>query len=125
MSQRLRERRRSLGLTQKQVVSRLARLGLRLANKTLSSLEHGAGIDVASFAELASALECSVTWLLGLTDEPHRWTPERRIPSGASARSHRAAPSPPTARAVLGPPAPTPDPVQPPGAWVLAPWGTE
>jgi transcriptional regulator with XRE-family HTH domain len=81
VSQRLRERRRTLGLTQKQVISRLARLGVFSTNKALSSLEHGSGLDVAKLPELAAALDCSVTWLLGLTDDPHSWEPAGRRPT--------------------------------------------
>ena len=81
VSQRLRERRRTLGLTQKQVISRLARLGVLSTNKALSSLEHGSGLDVAKLPELASALDCSVTWLLGLNDDPHSWEPTGRRPT--------------------------------------------
>ena len=76
LAQRLRERRRALGLTQKQVVSRLARLGLGTTNKALSSLEHGAGLDVAKLPELALALDCTVTYLLGLTADPQQWDPD-------------------------------------------------
>jgi transcriptional regulator with XRE-family HTH domain len=76
--QRLRERRRDLGLTQKQVVSRLARLGMLTTNKALSSLEHGTGLDVAKLPELARALECTITYLLGLTSDPSRWEPDPR-----------------------------------------------
>ena len=89
-----------LGLTQKQVITRLARLGVGSTNKALSSLEHGAGLDVAKLPELAVALECSVTWLLGLTDEPRSWEP-----TGAYAprrRGAEAAPSRPAARSVDG-----------------------
>lgn len=73
---RLRNRRRSLGLTQKQVVRRLAEYGVVTTNKALSSLEHGAGIDVAKLPEFASALECTVTYLLGLTEDPDNWQPD-------------------------------------------------
>ena len=82
VSQRLRERRRTLGLTQKQVISRLARLGVLSTNKALSSLEHGSGLDVAKLPELAAVLDCSVTWLLGLNDDPHSWEPAGRRPTG-------------------------------------------
>ena len=85
-SQRLRERRRDLGLTQKQVITRLARLGVASTNKALSSLEHGSGLDIAKLPELAVALECSVTWLIGLTDEPRSWEP-----TGAYAPRRRGA----------------------------------
>ena len=76
ITQRLRARRAELGLTQKQVVTRLARCGVRTTNRALSSLEHGAGLDVAKLPELAAALECTVTFLVGLTDDPHRWEPD-------------------------------------------------
>jgi transcriptional regulator with XRE-family HTH domain len=78
--QRLRERRRQLGLTQKQVVSRLARLGVLTTNKALSSIEHGTGLDVARLPEFARALECTVTYLLGLTADPCSWEPDQRAP---------------------------------------------
>lgn len=80
LTSRLRQRRNQLGLTQKQVVARLGRQGVRTSNRTLSTLEHGAGIDVSRLPELARALECTVTFLLGLTDDPHRWTPD--LPDG-------------------------------------------
>lgn len=76
VSQRLRERRHALELTQKQVVTRLARLGVRTTNKTLSCQEHGVGLDVAHLAHLARALDCTTTYLLGLTTDPHRWEPD-------------------------------------------------
>ncbi len=76
ITQRLRQRRVALALTQKQVVDRLARHGLRTTNRTLSSVEHGAGLDVAKVAAMAAALECTVTYLVGLTDDPNRWEPD-------------------------------------------------
>ncbi|MFI5735498.1 helix-turn-helix domain-containing protein [Kribbella sp. NPDC051587] len=80
LTHRLRSRRVELGLTQKQVVSRLARRGVRTTNKTLSSFEHGAGVDVVRLPELAVALDCTVTYLLGLTEDPTRWTPDQPSP---------------------------------------------
>jgi transcriptional regulator with XRE-family HTH domain len=79
ITQRLRERRSELGLTQKQVVTRLGRVGVHTTNRALSSLEHGTGLDVAKLPELASALDCTVTYLVGLTDDPHRWEPDQRV----------------------------------------------
>src|SRR6476620_9831400 len=76
VSERLRIRRRTLGLTQKEVVARLRRLGVATTNKSLSSLEHGAGLDVGKLPELARALDCTLTYLVGLTDDPDRWEPE-------------------------------------------------
>src|SRR4051794_28908961 len=77
ITQRLRRRRDDLGLTQKQIVTRLARCGLQTTNRALSSLEHGSGLDVAKLPELALALDCTVTYLIGLTDDPHRWEPDQ------------------------------------------------
>ena len=102
VSERLRERRRDLGLTQKEVVSRLRRIGVDTTNKALSSLEHGAGLDVAKLPELACALDCTLTYLLGLTDDPDQWQPDsgqwpesprRRVPPTARA-APRAVPPP-------------------------------
>jgi transcriptional regulator with XRE-family HTH domain len=76
ITQRLRQRRCDLGLTQKQLVTRLGRAGVRTTNRALSSLEHGAGLDVAKLPALAGALDCTVTYLVGLTDDPHRWDPD-------------------------------------------------
>jgi transcriptional regulator with XRE-family HTH domain len=73
---RLRERRCELGLTQKQVVTRLGRVGVHTTNRALSSLEHGTGVDAAKLPELAMALDCTVTYLFGLTDDPHQWEPD-------------------------------------------------
>ena len=76
ISERLRTRRRDLGLTQKEVVARLRRIGVATTNKALSSLEHGAGLDVCKLPELARALDCSLTYLVGLNDEPASWEPD-------------------------------------------------
>lgn len=91
--QRLRERRRQLGLTQKQVVTRLAKLGVLTTNKALSSLEHGTGLDVAKLPELARALECTITYLLGLTSDPCRWEPDHRQISRVQAPPREHSPS--------------------------------
>jgi transcriptional regulator with XRE-family HTH domain len=76
ISERLRGRRRVLGLTQKEVVARLRRIGVVTTNKALSSLEHGAGLDVCKLPEIARALDCSLTYLVGLTDDPTSWEPD-------------------------------------------------
>ena len=51
ITQRLRQRRDDLGLTQKQIVTRLARCGLQTTNRALSGLEHGSGLDVAKLPD--------------------------------------------------------------------------
>lgn len=73
---RLRHRRRELGLTQQEVAARLGRRGVSTSNRALSTLEHGGGIDVGKLPDLADALECTVTYLVGLTDDPQRWEPD-------------------------------------------------
>jgi len=83
---------RELGLTQKEVVARLRRMGVVTTNKALSSLEHGAGLDVCKLPEIASALDCSLTYLVGLTDDPASWEPDARrwpgtpVPPGVTPR---------------------------------------
>jgi transcriptional regulator with XRE-family HTH domain len=96
ITQRLRERRSQLGLTQKQVVTRLGRVGVQTTNRALSSLEHGTGLDVAKLPELASALDCTVTYLVGLTEDPHRWEPDQRVIdlTNGHRQDHRAALAP-------------------------------
>src|SRR5664279_3751371 len=80
-ARRISERRHDLGLTQWDVVERLVALGVAATNRTLSSMEHGQGIDVGRLPELAIALDCTVTYLLGLTAYPGRWVPDDvRVP---------------------------------------------
>jgi len=90
VSQRLLTRRRTLGLTQQQVVARVERLGMRTTNRALSGLERGAGLDSAKLPELAHALDCSVTYLLGLTDDPGRWQPDHDLAFGRSSADRHA-----------------------------------
>ena len=103
ITQRLRQRRDDLGLTQKQVVTRLGRCGLHTTNRALSSLEHGTGLDVAKLPELAAALDCTVTFLIGLTDDPRRWEPDEdlAIPARGATRAVVVAAPLPSAPAAL------------------------
>ena len=94
ISERLRLRRRELGLTQKEVVARLRRIGVVTTNKALSSLEHGAGLDVCKLPEIARALDCSLTYLVGLTDDPGSWEPDARHWPEASERPDGTPPRP-------------------------------
>jgi transcriptional regulator with XRE-family HTH domain len=104
ISERLRLRRRELGLTQKEVVARLRRMGVVTTNKALSSLEHGAGLDVCKLPEIARALDCSLTYLVGLTDDPKRWEPDGTdwpaAPAAAPLRQRTILPETPP---ILGP----------------------
>jgi len=98
----LAERRRMLGLTQQDVVDRLAEMGVAATNRSMSAMEHGQGLDVGRLPELAAALDCTVTYLLGLTMKPDSWEPDIPInpranpaPQGAlSAFSFEQAPLP-------------------------------
>jgi transcriptional regulator with XRE-family HTH domain len=112
---RLRQRRRTLGLTQRDVAARLGELGTTTTNKALSSLENGATLDAAKLPELARALHCSVTYLLGLTDDPRQWVPDRdaepAVARPPSAAQEPAAPADgPTRPWILGPDVPNRDP---------------
>jgi len=81
-ARRLRERRRQLGLTQADVVSRVTPGGVPLTNRTLSAMENGRGIDLGRLPDLAVALDCTLTYLVGLTTDPARWQPDP--PCGAA-----------------------------------------
>jgi transcriptional regulator with XRE-family HTH domain len=74
-AQRIRERRLALGLTQREVVARLERRGNQTTNRGLSAMENGRGLDLGLLPELADALGCTVTYLLGLTADPAAWEP--------------------------------------------------
>jgi transcriptional regulator with XRE-family HTH domain len=74
-AQRLREQRLALGLTQREVVARLQGRGHQTTNRALSEMENGRGLDLCLLPELAEALGCTVTYLLGLTSDPSAWQP--------------------------------------------------
>jgi len=76
-ARRIRERRRQLDLTQSDLADLLARRGLLLTNRTVSAMENGRRLDLGKLPDLAEALTCSVTYLLGLTRDPTRWEPDR------------------------------------------------
>jgi hypothetical protein len=95
-ARRLRERRVQLALTQAELVNRLARRGVILTNRTVSAMENGRGLDLGRVPDLAAVLTCSVTYLLGLTDDPHRWEPDVPLtpdPVGPEGRPTAAAPT--------------------------------
>jgi len=73
---RIRERRRELGLTQAEVVDLVSTHGSRLSSQALSAIENGRRLAVGRLPDLAGALDCTVTYLLGLTADPHRWPPD-------------------------------------------------
>ena len=74
---RIKERRRELGLTQAEVVERVSRHGSRLSNQALSAIENGRRLAVGRLPDLADALDCTVTYLIGLTADPRSWQPDK------------------------------------------------
>ena len=94
---RIRERRRELGLTQAEVVERVDRHGSRLSNQALSAIENGRRLAVGRLPDLAEALDCTVTYLLGLTADPRSWAPDRppraREPAEPQARAELRTPA--------------------------------
>jgi iron(III) transport system substrate-binding protein len=124
---RIRERRRQLGLTQAEVVDRVSRPGSRLSSQALSAIENGRRLAVGRLPDLAAALECTVSYLLGLATDPDRWEPDD-VPPPARVRppGERAEPdangraAPPRRSWILGPdlpdaasPSPLPHPRYP------------
>jgi transcriptional regulator with XRE-family HTH domain len=79
---RLRERRHALGLTQAELVGRLGG-DPAITNRSISTWENGRGLDFGWLPELAVALDCSVTYLLGMTDDPQRWEPAPDAAAGS------------------------------------------
>ncbi|MGH3201812.1 MAG: helix-turn-helix domain-containing protein [Streptosporangiaceae bacterium] len=124
---RIRERRRQLGLTQAEVVTRVNGQASRLSSQALSAIENGRRLAVGRLPDLAAALHCTVSYLLGLTADPDRWEPDHPAPKPEPEPARRRAPGPPGARAGLrtngahaglgrpGGPAP------PPRSWILGP----
>ena len=91
---RIRERRRQLGLTQAEVVDRVNGYGSRLSNQALSAIENGRRLAVGRLPDLAAALQCTVSYLLGLTADPDRWEPDDprpEVPGGRQAGAVRRA----------------------------------
>lgn len=85
---RIKARRRDLGLTQAEVVDRVSRYGARLSNQALSAIENGRRLAVGRLPDLAAALDCTVTYLVGLTADPHSWQPE--VPRAPAVPPERA-----------------------------------
>lgn len=109
-AQRLRERRLALGLTQREVVERLHHTGNQTTNRALSAMENGRGLDLGLLPDLAGALACSVTYLLGLTADPDDWKPacHKENNDVGDPRPPERAPAPTRLRSagVLGPDVP-------------------
>jgi hypothetical protein len=74
-AQRLRTRRMALGLTQLDVVARLRHRGVEATGRTVSAMENARGMDIGLLPEMAAVLDCTITYLLGLTADPWAWHP--------------------------------------------------
>ena len=85
-ARRLKERRLALGLTQADVVARIDGT-VGLTNRSVSVWESGRGLDIAWLPELADALDCTVTYLLGQTEDPRSWQPDDRTLRATAAGS--------------------------------------
>jgi transcriptional regulator with XRE-family HTH domain len=92
-ARRLSERRHQLGLTQLDVVARLLEHAVPVTNRAISAMENGQAVDVGRLPALARALECSVTYLLGLTDDPRQWQPDPSRWTTSRGAVERAAPA--------------------------------
>jgi transcriptional regulator with XRE-family HTH domain len=78
LGDRIATRRNELGLKQEEVAERLRKLGLKISPQTVSAWEWGRPrIAVEQWKALAVALECTVTYLFGLTEDPHKWDPDQ------------------------------------------------
>ena len=117
---RIRERRRQLGLTQAELVDRVNGHGSRLSNQALSAIENGRRLAVGRLPDLAAALQCTVSYLLGLTADPDRWEPDDSRPDRARSRSRTGQPYRPRqpGRAPTALPA---GPPRPAAGWILGP----
>lgn len=72
---RVAERRRTLGLSQRQLAAACVALGSRVGFARVANIEREnfrGGVTGPTIVALARALDCSADWLLGLSDEPHR-----------------------------------------------------
>jgi transcriptional regulator with XRE-family HTH domain len=87
VGQRIARRRSDLGLRQTEILGRLDELGLTMSAGGLSSMERGIGLDVGKLLPLSLALECTITYLLGLTTEPNSWDPDSKLDLKAEART--------------------------------------
>lgn len=67
---RLKERRKKCGLLQKELAEKVG-----ISNRNISSYEHNdREPDYAILVKIAIALDCSTDYLLGIVDEPNRFT---------------------------------------------------
>ena len=77
--QRLGERvfavRTARDLSQAALAARVSELGVPITQALISRVETGSMTDARTLLGIAAALEASLTYLFGLTDEPESWEP--------------------------------------------------
>lgn len=79
VSWRARERRKSLSLSQHEVALKMGAEGVDISDATYSRIEIGKNElvkDVNTLIALSRALDCTVTYLVGLTSRYDKWTPD-------------------------------------------------
>ena len=79
LAQRLYLRRTELGLRQEDLVQRLGQQGLAITPGAISNWERTGSMDLPKLLALCGALECSLSYLVGLTKDPARWEPDEDV----------------------------------------------
>ena len=79
MAKRVFDRRKQLGLTQPKLAVALDAAGMMLSTQRISQIEKGAGLDATQVEVFAVALQCTTTYLLGGTDNPKTWKPDKPL----------------------------------------------
>lgn len=87
IARRIKQRRLDLDLTQEQVQERLRELGMDTTDGTISNFEHGSGLSMDRLPILCVALECTPTYLLALTNNPRKWTPDLSLREAVTTRA--------------------------------------
>ena len=81
IGRRIAERRQELGLSQTGLAQLLQeRTGLIYTGVSIGNMEAGKQLDPAKVMALAIALDCSLTYIHGWTDDPQKWEPDDRKP---------------------------------------------
>lgn len=76
VARRIHDRRIQLGLHPSKNLREGSSNGDTPTDPELTGPERSAGLTAAALPELAAALECTTTFLVGLTDDPMKWSPD-------------------------------------------------
>ena len=79
MAKRVFDRRAQLDMTQSGLAAALNAAGLLLSVQRISQIERGAGLDATQVEVFAAALRCTTTYMLGGTDNPKTWKPDKPL----------------------------------------------